>query len=537
MIVSAPAPEVQYLPHIFRRIQSGDIKIPAFQRTFIWTEAQVLELLNSIYRGFPIGSVLFWRVDEKVFKIAKAETTSFPETPEDYPLNYVIDGLQRLSTLYGCFHWKQKDKANIFNVIFDLDHEEFMHFDERHIPEHYIHLSSIFSPKTFLEAQSQLMNSIDSDLLLNRAINLHSTFQEYLIPLVTISGRDLNEVVSIFERVNSTGTRLSAVDFLRAVTWAEEFDLSNELESISEVGRSLGFDIPFETLAKILAISLNIAPTAESMVELRNYSPNVLHVAVNNSKQTLRKALGLLKDACSIYSYDYIPYEGQLLVIVKYTQEARASFDIHVNDVMKWFWITSFNEGLRGKPDNYVARTLEAVNSLIAGDVEALKTRLTLAPEDLIERRFIRGKALSSAVANLFALTKARSLTTGELINPETYMTDFSSNNYESILSSTNIPERYVKVGQSNKLIASVVLIDKSEKRYFKTCTPKAFAENLMSLFNMEEAHDILDSQMIPLSALRHLIVGDYDAFLHDRARYMYDKIINLTEPGSLLIG
>src|SRR5688572_31152939 len=151
MITSAPAPEVQYLPSIFRRIQTGDIKIPAFQRAFIWTEAQVLELLESIYRGFPIGSVLFWRVNEKVFKIARPDSTSFPETPEEYPLSYVLDGLQRLSTLYGCFHWKANVGLNVFNVVFDLQKEQFLHPNGDSLPGHYIHLSSIFSPKTFLE--------------------------------------------------------------------------------------------------------------------------------------------------------------------------------------------------------------------------------------------------------------------------------------------------------------------------------------------------------------------------------------------------
>ena len=58
-----PSPEVQYLPAIFRRIQSGDIRIPAFQRDFVWNEAQILELLESVYRGFPIGSALLWKVE------------------------------------------------------------------------------------------------------------------------------------------------------------------------------------------------------------------------------------------------------------------------------------------------------------------------------------------------------------------------------------------------------------------------------------------------------------------------------------------
>ncbi|MCK1286593.1 DUF262 domain-containing protein [Bradyrhizobium sp. 44] len=41
------------------------------QRDFVWEEKQVLELLESVYRGFPIGSILLWRVDKPVFKSVK----------------------------------------------------------------------------------------------------------------------------------------------------------------------------------------------------------------------------------------------------------------------------------------------------------------------------------------------------------------------------------------------------------------------------------------------------------------------------------
>src|SRR5947207_4426659 len=100
-----PTPEVQHLPTLFRRIQQGEIRIPAFQRGFVWTEAQILQLLESVYRGFPIGSLLFWSVKEQLLRIELSAVSPFPNVVEKYPLKFLLDGLQRLSTLYGVFHW------------------------------------------------------------------------------------------------------------------------------------------------------------------------------------------------------------------------------------------------------------------------------------------------------------------------------------------------------------------------------------------------------------------------------------------------
>src|SRR5215510_11499867 len=118
---TAPVPEVQFLPSLFRRIQQGEIRIPAFQRGFIWRESQILDLLESVYRGYPIGSLLFWQVKERLLRVERSELNPFPDVSEKYPLKFILDGLQRLSSLYGVFHHANRDSTHRFNVIFDLE--------------------------------------------------------------------------------------------------------------------------------------------------------------------------------------------------------------------------------------------------------------------------------------------------------------------------------------------------------------------------------------------------------------------------------
>jgi uncharacterized protein with ParB-like and HNH nuclease domain len=58
MTISSPQPSVWHLVTLFRQISSGEVRIPAFQREFVWSDKQILDLLESVTDGFPIGSLL-----------------------------------------------------------------------------------------------------------------------------------------------------------------------------------------------------------------------------------------------------------------------------------------------------------------------------------------------------------------------------------------------------------------------------------------------------------------------------------------------
>jgi len=523
MRLSPPAPEVQYLPAIFRKIQGGDIRIPAFQRDFVWSYNQLLSLLESVYRGFPIGSILFWRVDSRILRVESSGETVFPNLPEKFPLSYVLDGLQRLSALYGCFHWQLVDCESPYNVLFDLDREEFVHYRKGTHPDHYLQLSKIFSPKDFLGSQGALSKEPNADHLLEIAVKLHSSFQEYLVPTVTIFERDVEEVVEIFERINSTGTRLDTVDFLRAVTWSEAFDLNDALSVILNSAEDEGFIIPDETAIKIFAMSLNKDPTPNAMLQLRDLPAKELKGALGLASGSLGKALRFLKQECSIFSYDFVPYEGQLLLLVKYAMSSGPSFNSNVEAMRKWFLCISFNEGYRGKPDSYLVRDMKQVEGFVRGDSPPLTTKLSISEEDFLERSFTRGKALSAAVANLFTSTDPLSIYTGELIQILSYMTEFKSNNYGFI-----VPLQVLKktsLGESlhnNRILANILVLNEDESRQFKRDDPVELLSGIHD--RLENGDSILHSQMITRKALDFLKAGRFDEFLRTRALAMFEQ-------------
>jgi len=88
---------------ILDQVARGQIRIPAFQRGFVWEPDRVAYLMDSIHRRYPFGSLLFWRTKEKLKVQRDLGPFKLPEPKMDYPIDYVLDGQQRVTAIFGSF--------------------------------------------------------------------------------------------------------------------------------------------------------------------------------------------------------------------------------------------------------------------------------------------------------------------------------------------------------------------------------------------------------------------------------------------------
>jgi hypothetical protein len=524
--VVPPTPEVQHLPTIFRRIRLGEIRIPAFQRPFVWEEDQVIELLESVYSGFPIGSILLWRVDRPTLKIDTSEWTKFPDTVEKYPIYFILDGMQRVSTLFGVCNESDGQSPSKFNVLFDLREERFVHYDPDDLPTAYVRLADLFLPKRMMEVQKFLGSQTDGDILIDRMLHLYSVFQEYMLPMVTIHHDDLREVVRIFERINGTGTRLGAVDFMRAVTWSEQFDLNRHLAAVNLAFADTGFKFEDDGLVKLLGILLGKDPVPNSLIGLRDLRDDELRAGIQSVTNTLQRVVVFLRKHFAIYSSEYVPYEGQVLVLAKAL--STRELDERQEKILKeWYWATSFNESLRGRPDHVVARLVNSVGAaLTTGASERFRTRINLREADFLERRFIKGKALSSAVASMFAINAPRSLFDETAIRPEVIMSEFSAEHFQPIFPIDELRAIWPELSSARVLSNIFVVTDSDRRDYYGKAAPWHIAN--LAQKNDQSAQKTLESQFINPTAAAAIVNNDLRAFLAARASAMFGAAMRL---------
>jgi hypothetical protein len=464
-MISAPQPAVVHLFTIFRQIGAGELRIPAFQREFVWKDSQVVDLLTSVREQYPIGSILLWHVDKKIFEIASNRVTAFPDVPESFPTNYVLDGSQRLSALYGSFHFKQGNNPS-FDVHYDLRHRRFFNESDRDRAiiddEATIPIASLMSPRRMLEHQARLAGLSDGDTLLEELLVTQASFQDYMVPVVRIQGLDLDRVVAIFERVNSTGTRLDMVDFMRAITWNQSFDLNFSLDMVRELLPGIGSELSDETIIKCVGLVLGVLPSEQGLLSLREKSAHDLNQAFQGLPSKLELVFQFLKKHFHIENMAYVPYEGQLLVLFKAIGLQEASTPSELRQIERWFWATGFNESLRGKPDHYVVRAVENWRALVQGHIRGLEPHLRLTTDDLLSRRLIRGRALSSTFATMFAVNGSKSLVNAESIPAALYMSASDLGSFQIIFDADSLRKVGIN-GPSPRIFPNIILTNPAD--------------------------------------------------------------------------
>jgi hypothetical protein len=108
---------------LLNQISDEEIVLPAIQRDFVWTEGQTGTLLDSIMRGYPIGIALLWEtyndIQYRTFERDFREGTlySYRDNLQRRRLRVVLDGQQRLQSLYIALHGQRDGRSIYFDVL------------------------------------------------------------------------------------------------------------------------------------------------------------------------------------------------------------------------------------------------------------------------------------------------------------------------------------------------------------------------------------------------------------------------------------
>lgn len=228
--------EVGYsLSGLINEIEMGDIGLPDIQRPFVWTNAKVRDLFDSMYKGFPVGYLLFW-----ASSVDNDNRTIGADPKQKVPSQPIVDGQQRMTALYAVMKGVPVVRSNykkerIYIGFRPID-QTFKVADAavRKDPEYIPDISDIWSPKTDvfelnenylkrLRASREVSQEEQKEI--QKTISKLHGLQNYpFTSLVLSSNLDEEQVAEVFVRINSKGTKLNQANFiltLMSVFWDE----------------------------------------------------------------------------------------------------------------------------------------------------------------------------------------------------------------------------------------------------------------------------------------------------------------------------
>jgi len=523
-IQNPPEAKPERISRLVTRIEQGDIKVPVFQRGFVWRQSQIIELLDSIYRGYPIGSLLFWLATEALATERDIAGFELPETPEKYPRNYVLDGQQRLATIYAVLRFQgPPESESIYNVSYDLESQCFVQ-TSCPAPATHLPLNLLFETKRFLAFQNGLVQRPDGDKLIDASNVLLETFREYAIPVVTVTEAAVEDVSSIFERINSTGTKLTTYDLMVAATWSEQFDLREEIDAtLDELASSHFADLSPVSILQALAAHFVGGASRKAIFALRDVDAEELTNGMLQLREAAKRAVDFLSTEVLVKSSDFLPYERQFVALTHVFLERGQVAGQELDTLRRWFWRTSFSERYRRGGEGLFDQDLGSV--LAACDEPSRLDRfgVTIAAHDFLSTEFRKTSAVSEAFAAVLGVQQPRNLMNGSRIDTNTALSAYNRKEFHHIFPKAFLRTFDVSASQANSL-ANICMLASEQNRAIGKRKPSDYFAKLRDELG-DEWLDVLRSNLIPEEAIPLLEADDYFGFIDCRAAHLAEAV------------
>ncbi|WP_431016378.1 GmrSD restriction endonuclease domain-containing protein [Bradyrhizobium pachyrhizi] len=546
----------------------GELRLPEIQRHYVWKGTRVRDLLDSLYRGYPSGSILMWETDEPIptrdFAIAQ-DTTAFAGR------KLLLDGQQRLTSLTAVINGEPvtvKHRKRPIDILFNLDHpdgppsealevdsdqESLLSADDELADdgngddngdedsgEGDRGLAERLSRRTFVVASrallampnwvpvSEIFKSSDTAILQKAGITGFNDprYQKYLDRLTRLRqvrnysyvvhvlerGMSYEEVTEIFVRVNSLGAKLRSSDLALAQMTSRWQHLLQELEEFQDECEDNGFTLDLGLLVR----SIVVFATKQGLFRVVGATPVArLKEGWEEAKEGLRFAINFLRTNAGIEDESLLSSPMFVIALAAVSRVKDNKLTKEESRALLYWLLTANARGRysRGSTETLLNEDLAII--FRTGDIAALIDpvkrqfgRLHIEPDDLA------GRGVNSPLFSLAYLALkdagAKDWFSGLGLSL-THQGKLHFIQWHHIFPKSLLKDRRYETGEINE-IANMAFITGQTNRRLSNKEPTAYLPSIVE----KQGQESLDAQLVPTDP-GLLKLENYRAFLKAR--------------------
>jgi hypothetical protein len=556
----------------------GKIQLPDFQRSWVWDNEKICKLIESIASGYPMGAAMFLETGGSQVRFTYRKFTGVTESNLCSPDYLVLDGQQRLTTLFQVFHSQnavqtcsQANKgkelkrfyyldirkaldpnADMLDAVISIDESKILTEDigrnikldlsttEKEYESLMFPLNLAFSSseirrwerglaRHYDETILDLFDQFDEDILAN--------ISSYKIPVITIGKEASRDAVcQIFENVNTGGVKLTVFELITATFAADEYNLRDDWDSIiNKFKTSKQSDVlrvvENTTFLTAMTLLVNYRKSKHSNVAVSCKKKDVLRLELTEYKEN-REALvsGFFKAANflinqGIFSAQNLPYTSQLVplsAIFAYAEIEGINMAIQTNKdiIAHWYWCGVFGELYGGANETrYALDIVGVLDQLRGGEVPDTVARASFQPRRLLSMQ-TRNSAAYNGVMGLILQDSPLDFMSANKMDIATYLDE--STDIHHIFPRNYCEQQGYDQTKWNSVVNKTPIYASTNRsiggrapsEYLKTMANKGLTE--------EQMRQAIESHKIDYDILQ---VDDFDGFITDRAIRLLDRI------------
>ena len=367
---------------VMSAIEFGTLKIPQFQRDFVWPREKSAKLIDSILKGFPVGTFILWKTKEQLRFVKEIGGQALPPTPKGDYSQQVLDGQQRLTSLYAACKGLtiiRDERPDDFREIFvDLDADS---GDDAEAP-----LVAITPQGDIASVETdgrcvRLVDLLDGEFKLLANLNAgrrkrlqayQKRLHTYQFSVILIQDAPIDVATEIFTRINVSGQPLSVFEIMVAKTYDHEtgFDLAERYKAL----RTRLEAVDYGTISPPALLQL-----AGLLMVGQCQKQDILRLNTTEFRKTWPRVEDAVESACDYFrSYFRIPVSKLLpyaALIVPFGYYFAKSDREPRGEQRKWmrelFWRISLSGRYTSAVETKLAVDIKRVDTLTRGGVSS----------------------------------------------------------------------------------------------------------------------------------------------------------------------
>lgn len=530
-----PKPDSKKYTDLISDIEKGVIKVPKFQRNFVWSLEETAKLLDSILKGYPIGTFILWETKERMNDIKNIGNLELTPAPKDGKVQYVLDGQQRITSLYAAFEGaeikKENEKKSVDYSKIYVDLADGIEDGDNQIvlpekPEG----KSITLHKLLTAKFSELREEFSPEEI--DKIQAHKeTFTTYDFSIIILRKEDVDSAIEVFTRINTGGTTLTLFEIMSAKTYDENagFDMEEKfqklLEKLSDVKK-------YDTISSsviLSTLSLVVSPSKECKRKIiLQLDKQKIIDAWDGVISALEESIEYFHSVYRIPVSAILPYDA-LLVPFTYFFHHRKRADMTEDQrkfLEEFFWRMSLSFRYTSGTESKLAQDIKRIDEILGGNrpnYDGINTTLRLnSPQDLIATEFSAGNSYCKAILCLLAYHQPKNFNDNGIVNLDnSWLKQANSKNYHHFFPKAFLKKQGV---QNENSIVNITLVSESlNKGQIGAKAPSAYIKKFSE-----------ENEGFPNSIASHLIgdlddfgilADDYNRFLEQRAKKIFDEL------------
>lgn len=407
-----PQPSAMQLGDLVRQIELGAVKVPQFQRDFVWSRTKSAKLIDSLLRGFPIGTFILWKTKEELRTVRNIGDIDFPQTPLGDYTQYVLDGQQRLTSIFATLHGAELNRDgktdNFAELYIDLDAADDRDLvitdvsqmeTHSYVPIHILLSEEILSSLTDYPAEYR-----------NRMLRYRESIKSYSASIVVVQEASIDIATEIFTRINVSGVPLTVFEIMVAKTFDANrgFDLSEKTNDLLVDLEDVGYG----TLREIVVLQ---AISAIMVKETRKR--NILELDKTlfidtwpRAEDGIRRAVDYLRLTLGVPVSELLPYQSILVPLTYFfANHERTPVGVKHDRLVDYFWRTSLAGHYSQSLDTRLAQDIRRMDEVLRGRLPGYDYPVNPDAELVYQNgEFKTGRAFVKAILCLLAGNEPR---------------------------------------------------------------------------------------------------------------------------------